>query len=281
MNPGVQNGHAPHASLAPLHDDHGIGVARAETLLSRHLNRAVARFGPHALSVVDLPDLSTGTDQEPAQIQAAAALFWAWEIDRSGLLAFADALAQGVVYGTLFLRIGEGGARLMRYWSERHERLSAEEREAIYRRTFGDLMPKLDALAEAISDVGRLAQNESPSALIARANALSADVGRTLSERAVGITAFAARGIVGQIRAAMRLLHDPDIARALGGMDVWQTIQAMAPVVLRRAADPHPHIERARAGLTLLEWLAGGAPLGRDSPVIQAAEVWRLYESVA
>ena len=58
------------------------------------------------------------------------------------------------------------------------------------------------------------------------------------------------------MRAALSLLHDPELARALGGGGVWQIVQLHAPEVLGHSLASSAAIDRAQTGLAIIEWIA-------------------------
>ena len=110
----------------------------------------------------------------------------------------------------------------------------------------------------------------------------AAVLGAAASTGGVGVAAFAARDIVEQIRGALGVLQHPDLVRALGGGGPWQIVSRHAPAVLGRMPNVSQSLSRARAGLSLIEWVAreaeglehGRARLARNAPVIAAAEAW-------
>lgn len=260
-----------------------LGISRADALLADHLNAAVSRFGPDALGVIDLPPLDVTSSVVPAQVNAAATVLWAMELDATGLLEFVDALAEGMIHGTLLLPIAEAGRALMKYQREKHDRFSAAERQALYDRIFDDeVRAKLDHLAVTLSNIGRAGPQESISALRAKASTIATDLGNILSERSVGITAFAARSIIAHVKKAIALLKDPELSRALGGQSLWQTLRNMAPVFLQKQVDPSTHIALARSGMAMLDWVGGGAPpVDRNSGVVVVAEEWRTVKGLS
>jgi len=264
-------------------------LSRCEALLARHLMAVRRRFGAPGLGVIDLPPLSAPGRLDAEHLRAVAVLFWASQVEEAGLLAFVEALARGLVEGHLILPITTGADALMEYWRDRHERFTAEERSALYARLFGapgeagGARAELAGLAQALSEIGRAGPSESTRALEARVNVRARDLAQRLSDLGAGITAFAAREIVSQVRSALKLLEDADLKGALGGLPVWQAIQANAVAVLGHAVEPAPHLAFATAGLSLLQWLADTAPaleeglarIARTDPVVQAAEAFR------
>jgi hypothetical protein len=264
---------------------------RCDHLLALHLTEAVHHLGAAALAVIDLPPL-TGSSLEPAQLRAVATLLWAREVDQAGLLDFVDALAEGNTTGALLLPIGGGADRLAQFWRGRHQRFTADERRALYQRVFGDPADGgttgLDQLVAALANVG--ATLDAGSRAMAQITVLAQEVAQQLSDRSAGITAWAARDIVNHIRAALELLQLPEIAGGLGGQgSPWTLIRLQSPMVLGHPIDPGPHLERARAGLQIVSWLAEVAeslPSGRvqlepGAAVVLAAESWQVVSGHA
>ena len=114
-----------------------LGVREVQRLLARHLAAAQAAFGPPGLGVIDLPHLPGGR-LVPAQIHAAAVLYWAAEVERAGLLPFVEALAQGLIDGSIVIPLGGAAQRLGEYWHSRTHRFTAAERAALYARVLGE-----------------------------------------------------------------------------------------------------------------------------------------------
>jgi len=267
-------------------------VERCDRLLGDHLAAALQTFGHRALGVIDLPPLTEPGRLAAPQLRAAATLFWTMSVEGAGLPTFADALAEAVWQGRMALPIGGSANRLIDYRRDRDERFSVEERRAIYDQLFGpatgfpaqwaELTDALQALGSAPLDVGT-------GALAARVAAVALALGQALSDRAVGVIGFAGREIVAHVRAALDLLRDPELAGALGGGGVWHIIRMHASLLLGRPVDPTPHLDRAQAGLTILEWIAaraamlesGSVGIGRDEPIVRAAQRWRAAGGVA
>ncbi len=262
-------------------------VDRCQHLLADHLAAAVQVFGSAALGVIDLPSLTTPGRIAPPQLRAAATLYWCMCVEEAGLLEFVDALADAVWDGRFDLPIGDAGSRIAQYRRDRNEhRFDANERKAIYERLFGDATEfpaQWRSLIDGLCDLGTMALDIGTAQVSARIAVAAQTLAQGLSDRAVGIVGFAGREIVDHVRTALALLHDPELVRALGGGGVWQIIRLHAPMLLGRSLDPSAAIDRAQAGLTILEWVAGRATsleagalvVGRGDPVVQAATTWR------
>lgn len=253
----------------------------ADLLLSQHLSAALVRFGSAALGVIDLPPITQAAPSK-AELQAAAVLAWAREVEATGLLEVVDAIASGVATGALPLELDPTDARrLIQHHRGRTERFGHDERLALYGRLMADVDGDLEALVAALCDLGRAPRDQSTLPFETRAAIAGASLAGTLSGRATGIAAFAARDITAQIREALDLLGSPSIAQVLGGGGVWAIVQRYAGL-----AGEHPAIGRAaaRAGAirTLIGWLADNAgslnggriTIERTDPVVAAALTW-------
>lgn len=275
---------------ATRHDEAWPELDLCEALLAQHLDAAVRTLGSAALGLVDLPPLSEAAPS-PEQIKVAAVLLWAREVEATGLLRFTEALAEGVVRGRLLLPIRGAGSRLMRYHRGRTERFTADERKAIYSRIFGgpgsthpnsEFAQTFDGLVTALDELGRAPNTRGTTHLLVRIQTLANVLTRSLSARAVGISAFAARDIVAHVREALTILRDPELVAALGAGGVWRIITIHAPLVLGAEVEIDSHLTRASAGLALLSWLAasarqlsGGSPSPAVAQAVQAAARWR------
>jgi hypothetical protein len=257
-----------------------LDAARCERLLADHLAAAVQRFGAAALGVVDLPPLDEPGRASPAQLRAAATLLWARHVDDAGLLEFVDALARGVVEGTLHLPVaGEAANSLVAWWRGREERFDRNERQAMYERLFGGagepghpVAALLASLCRALVGLGGAEHAGEARQARIRASGIARELAAELSERAVGIIGFAARDIVAQVREALALLARPDIAHSLGGLTAWQAIRTWSRLLVGRAVDPTRAVELAGAGLDLVSWLADNAQALASGETIDAAD---------
>ena len=260
---------------------------RCQHLLADHLAAAVQVFGSAALGVIDLPSLAAPGRVAPAQLRAAGTLYWCMCVDDAGLPGFVDALSDAVFDGRLQLAIGDAATRLVTYRRERLDhRFVKDERHAIYDRLFGDATEfpgQWHALIDGLCDLGGMPRDVGTGPTLARVAVNAQTLAQGLSERAVGIVAFAGREIVTHVRAAIEVLQDPDLSRALGGGGMWQIIRLHGPALLGHSVDPAPSIRRAQAGMTILEWVAarsaaiegGVLVVGRGDPVVRAAQTWR------
>ncbi len=283
---GVEAARSLAEAARPLHR----ALSICDRLFAEHLDAAAQSFGAEALGLLDLPPISGG-QVEPAQLRVTGPLLWARELELAGLLPVTEALAEGLVRGTVIEPLGEAIHAFLRFWRGREERFSPEERRAVFSRLFGGagsveanegFDSQFGALVGALSAYGRDGVSGGSAHHLARIDQAARTLAAELSARSAGATAFAARDIVAQIREALALLRHPDVVRAFGGGDVWTILRRIAPRVLGRSLSPQIHLARAGAGLGVLRWLAESAPqlgsgqlrLARDAAVVQDAERW-------
>jgi hypothetical protein len=263
----------PDSAAQPASVQLAAQFACARQFLHDQLAFAVERYGAAALDVIDLPNLASPAGEvSPAQVRAAGALLWAREMEATGLLAFVDALADGVAEGKLLLPIVAGGDRLMMYRQVRRDGFAAQERQALYARVF-DREPFVGAfrrLLDALDTWGRAPRVQAPSPVAIQM--VAREVATELSLQAAGMVNFAARTIVQQLHQAATVLLDPEVRHALGGGSLWQVIRLHAPHVLGRPLSPEPHAERASAALSLTRWLADAARLASTAAYAPAPE---------
>ena len=267
-----------------------LALSLCDRLLAEHLSALEARFGAPALGLMDLPPL-TGGYIEPDQLRVVPTLYWTREVDAAGVLDTVDALAHGVVDGTVVEPMGEVVNELALWWRHREERFNALERRALFSHLFGgeghaepnaDFPELMRRFAEVLSELGRTPRNEGLVHLQAQVAAAGQALAANLSERSAGVAAFAARDIVAQIRAALRILGDGGLVQAFGGGGPFRLIERLAPRLLGKPFSPTPHLSRAEAGLRLLTWLARsagglneeGVRVSRDDEVVHAANTW-------
>jgi hypothetical protein len=257
--------------------------------LAAHLCAAQKRFGAAALGVIDLPPLG----QEPIigpQVRIAAVLYFERELERSGLVPFVEALAAGLADGRLPLPLGRSVHRLAAIARGSDSRMVAPERDRIYRQVFeagaldahDPFDQRLATLARALSEIGRAEPRRGVADLIARVGVLATEIGETLSQRTQGMAAFAAREIAAEIREALELLSDAEVARALGGGSPWSILMRHGSLWLGRQLNSGKRVSRARSGFEMLDWIGASAAdltgaarlLDGSHRLISAAETW-------
>ncbi|MCA1714521.1 MAG: hypothetical protein LC715_05170 [Gammaproteobacteria bacterium] len=270
----------PDVCLYPL-QDHGDllrAVATSLAVLDAHERRLATALA--MLGDIDLPPgAPNALDQ--AQLQAAAPLYFASELESAGLLPTAELVAGLFASGAITQPLGPTAQMINAFWRGRRERLDANERNAIFARAieapyFGSLMA---ALCEAI--VVQAEDRDMRKGVTLENTAQN--LGEFLAQRVDAMAAIAARDIVDNINAALAFLRDRLVQTAFGVNSLWALVSIAGAVQGQGASTVRNHVERGRAGQTVLLWLAAHYPSQTllldanntdDIEIIAAAQRW-------
>jgi hypothetical protein len=153
---------------------------------------------------------------------------------------------------------------LDRYWRARDDRLSDDERRALYASVFAD---PFDELWTAL--LADLAAGDA--SLPSSAAAVRRLLGARIDEHLLRATPL----VYAELRTALDVLSDREILEAHGAHDLWQLIEQRARLDL----GVEPHVARVRtlaaAGAEVIAWLAASS--GGDEPseeAVEAAQSW-------
>jgi hypothetical protein len=273
-------------------------VEQALVLIRRAESLGLALAG---FEVIDLPP-ATIVSADKGHISAIASLYLAAELEVAMLVPAAEVLAGLAVSGGLPFDFGEANEVVGSFWRTRHERFTPAERSAFYARLFG-MQPDASSpspsdglvnrefeglfinLCEALFKLDEQAVSEvygGPRQQV-RVRTTASLLLENLLQHSGGLTAFAARDILGTVQAALALLKQPRIQQAFTSRSVWDLLRTLATRYLHCSPEIESHIMRGKAGMTILSWLADtitslgddSQPLLRtDHPVIQAAVDW-------
>ena len=257
-------------------------------------SRLVASAASFAMALdqigIELPPMHAA-QVDQAQLRAIASLYLASELENTGLIAAVETLAGLVRSGAFAVDTGAATPLLVKFWQDRNHRASREEREHCFAGLFGAGAPGdgfidgMLALCEALYKLDEQATNANYGGISQqmRVRTSAARVLAQLLETAGGITVFLAQEILQSLREAIAILKRPELLAALGARDIWSAIERID----RLAHTPHNparlYVQRGRAGMTVLAWLAEAAPLldrqsnalvQLDHPVIGAALDW-------
>jgi hypothetical protein len=204
----------------------------------------------------------------PDEVEAAAALYAAAQLEELGVLAVCDRLIE------LYLRGGlpvggsaEAAALLDAYWLGRAERPPQDERAGLYARTVGPGFDHLlGRLATAITDYDA-ASRDADVAWAARElrSSIDAHVDEPARE-AVGL-------LHAQLGDALAILSEPEVLNAYGARDPWQLVDQLSRLELGGTRDIARRQALAASGTILLGWLAG-ADATVTEEVADAAEAF-------
>lgn len=263
------------------------GLESCDQLLADHLAAVTRVYGNYGLGLIDLPALDDPDQVSSVQVSIGATLYWCSEVDAAGILPFVEQLAKKLFSGELNLPIQQGAGLLRPFWRSAEHRFTEPERHSLYNQVLdagqsGQFHRQLQQVCEGLMAIGRESSDTGIAHLQSRAAHAIHTLAKGLSDRAVGISGFAARDMVRQIRKALNILSNPEINRALGGGAYSFIIQRWSPALLGRSFNTPTHLWLAQQGVELLRWMAGEASgirenchlLHRQHPIIRSAEAW-------
>lgn len=240
FRPRPRSGHAPLLQA----------LAVSLSALARHT---------YALSLAELGDidLPPGAPNalDRAQLQAAAPLYFASELEAAGLLPTAELVAGLFASGAITQPLGPAAQQINAFWRGRRERLDVNERNAIFMRVFE--APHFERLMSAYCE-----------AIVAQADGADMREGVTLetcgqalgeflAQRTDPMAAMAAHDIVENINSALKFLRDRLLLVAFGANSLWSLLAVAGAVQGGSAGLIQSRVDRGRAGQTVLLWLAG------------------------
>lgn len=264
---------------------------------------AAAYASPFALAFDSLPpiELPPGAEArvDRAQLRAMAALYLAADLEPAGVFSAVESLAALAASGALQVDLGPVATRLHSFWRERNNRVSRDERLAFFGRLFGasygasvaqganqQFETLMLELCESLYQLGEGLQS-GPHGSLSRQARIRTSARNLLSNLVAaggGATPFMARELMAGLQTALDILKHPHLQGLFGARDIWTVIAAVSRLAQQQpVGDPQLFVQRGRAGMTLLVWLADtvealrvyGAPLvSLDHPVLAAAVDW-------
>ena len=228
----------------------------------------------------DLPE-GAPTVEDRVQLNAAAPLYFASELERAGLLPTAELIAGLFVSGAITQPLGPTANLLHAFWRGRRERLDADERNAIYARVIE--APHFDRLMRVLCE-GIIAQADGVDLreqVVVATHAQS--FAAFLAQRVDPMASIAARDIVETLNTALVFLRDRTLQAAFAVNDLWRLVAIVGSQNGIPSGAAQQHVERGRSGQTVLLWLADhyadnairlDAAKPEDVEVIVAAQRW-------
>lgn len=245
----------PDVCITPQHEHTALLRAVATALSALHRHERAFALAQAELGDIDLPPGAPNALNR-AQLQAAAPLYFAAELENSGLLATAELVAGLFASGAITQPLGPAAQLLNAFWRARHDRLQAAERQAIFARVveaphFERLM---GALCEAI--VAQADGSDLREGVVLETTAMN--LGEFLAQRVDAMATLAARDIVENINTALAFLRDRMIQAAFGASSLWTLVSLTLAAQGQSQGDAaiRNHVERGRAGQSVLLWLA-------------------------
>ena len=224
---------------------------------------------------LDLPPMLATAGQAPSaeMLRTMAALYFQSEMEQAGIIPVAEMLAAS--RRTLEMRSARVSRKLDEFAERgRHQWYDRQSRNVTFTRLFGagavanlhdgasnrDFQQRLATLCFTLTNYQRdhfWGQTPGPmreTALREAATALLFNLG----PRQYGALPNAARLIQEQLRAAIDLLNDPDLASLFGARGMWDVLRR---VLGKETPDMGRLLTRGQAGLRLLDWLATVIPV--------------------
>jgi hypothetical protein len=223
---------------------------------------------------LDLPPMLTAAGQAPdaATLRVMATLYFQAELEQAGVIAVAELLAAS--RHTLEAR-GERVSRKLDEFADRgrHQWHDRQSRSLTFARLFGlgtvdlhgspvnrDFQQRFATLCLALVNHQRdyfWSQTPGPTREATLREAATALL-FNLGPRQYGNLPNAARLIQEQLRAAIDLLNDPDLATLFGARGIWDVLRR---VLGKETPDLGRLLTRGQTGLRLLDWLASVIPM--------------------
>jgi hypothetical protein len=294
----------PEAATAEL----SAGTSRAMQVLTSALIQAVSLA---EISLPALPDPPLAAEHDRAILRAVAPLYFAMEVESTGLTRALSALAGLYAAGALRLGRGPVGELLMEHHRGYEARRPTEDRYAAYLRLFGTApegaVPYAaeDAvnsgfdeamllLAEAMHRYANLSPLELSASVAQREIRTAARrLGETLVMRGGGASAYLAEEALSLIQRATRVFADREVQAALRTRTLWEAVDAALSLARgqprrpvagqERSALARARLGRGRAGMVILDWIAeeaprlsglGQLPVPRDAPILAEGTAW-------
>lgn len=235
----------------------------------------------------DLPE-GAPTAEDRVQLNAAAPLYFASELERAELLPTAELIAGLFVSGAITQPLGPTANLLHDFWRRRRERLDADERNAIYARVIET--PHFDRLMRVLCE-GIVAQADGDNLreqVVVATHAQS--FAAFLAQRVDPMASIAARDIVETINTALVFLRDRKLQAAFAVNDLWRLVAIVGSQNGLPSGAAQQHVDRGRSGQTVLLWLADhyadnavrlDAAKPEDVEVIVAAQRWLASPTAA
>lgn len=267
--------------LYPGHEHAGLlrSLSLAMSVLGERKALALALSGTgfDELGAIDLPPGPAG-GLDRVRLRAAAPLYFAAKLEDAGLLPTAELIAGLFASGAITQPIGPVARMINDFWRARRERLSADERAAIYARAVEP--PYFDRLMAALCEaIVAQADGSDIRERVVLETAIDALV-EFLSQRVDPMAAIAARDIVENINQALGFMRDRMLQAAFGVQSLWSLVAIAGDARGQGAGLVQRHVDLGRAGQTVLLWLAEhagtSAPLldPGDFELIGAAQRW-------
>jgi hypothetical protein len=284
------------------------GTAQAQAVLAQAAVHAVSLA---QITLPDLPDPPLAAGPDRSILRAVAPLYFAMEIESTGLTHALSALAGLFASGTLRLARGPIAELLMQHHRGYETRRPSEDRYAAYLRLFGsapegavpfatenavnlEFEEAMLRLSEAMHRYANLSPLQlAPTAAQREIRTAARLLGENLVMRGGGASHYLAEEALALVGRATEVFKNRSVQAALGARSLWDAVDAALTLAQGLRRPPRPgagrsslaraHLTRGRAGMVLLEWLAEEAPrlaglgqlsLSRDAAILAQGTEW-------
>lgn len=258
--------------------------------LLQHAGALLASASAYAMTLeqigIELPPLHAAQIDQ-ARLRAVASLYLASELENAGLITAVETLAGLLRSAALDLDVGGASPMLLNFWKNRNQRATSAERQHSFANLFegNGFEENMLALCEALYKLDENSSNPGYGSMTqqTRVRANASRLQEQLQNVSGGITVFLAQEILQSLREAISILKQHDLQAALGARDVWSAIHRINQLTRSRQKEARLYVQRGKAGMTVLSWLADAAPhleqqgsalVKLDHPVIPAALDW-------
>lgn len=263
------------------------GVERAVDEAARLLLAAES----HAVMLAELGaiELPPAARAEPMQMRAVASLYLASTLEAAGLIEAADDLTRLIRSGALAGDLAEAAPLVSEFWSGRTQRVTGDERSALFARLFGAPSGPVDVMSSVNEQFEELLLDLCDAIIDAAGHGTPRRVrtaGMRLAENVAGaaneMMLLMARDIIGTLGEAIAILNHPQVRGLLMARTLWDAVAAIDRRFRRATRPTLSYLRRGRAGMTVLAWLADalddsapdGPMIRPDDSVVDAAVNW-------
>jgi hypothetical protein len=207
----------------------------------------------------DLNDDSGGIIGE--NLMAARALYFAAMLEQMKVFDVVDRIVKSFLNGQLPIRQGRAGERLYKHFRNASLRLSAKERAAVYRRTFGfaggegDVTPNREFAGLWTRFLAAVVEFRDLRERTNEVREAGLNLARNLSQHAEGAAHYAARDLQAQIQEMLAILREPEIQSAYGARDLWVVVERVSQIDLGGASVVVRYRTMAVSGAGIILWL--------------------------
>lgn len=206
---------------------------------------------------------------DSTNIRAVTPIYTAAMLEEIQVFRVMDILVARFQSGLLPVGRTAAGTALYEYWRRSGERLTRDDRMALYSGTFGlgasNAAPRPNRefadlwkrFLSGVVDSSRQSAAKVPDwRKLEAVRKAGRNLAANLSTRGVGFARFAGRDLADQIKTIQSVFAAEDIRSAFGAQDMWQVVEKVAASELGRAPEVGRYRLLAESGANIIAWLA-------------------------